>query len=217
MFNTSASVQRPLSRFSVLIRKLQVNAKLGGYTAHYFSRLHSTSWPAQWGTWGRVRGGCENNVDHHNEGLAAGCPPRACLVKMQRSEAYKATPRTSSSANSASSPPSVQTDRQTNWLTSGSVSRPGQVLSRCAADTLKWIHFWNVSELSRVFLSDIRESSHCWCDTRRWSVAARMFQKGGETRLKGELPPTRGKPRGCKQVRCRAPARPIWYILQLLL
>lgn len=37
----------------------------------------------------------------------------------------------------------------------------------------------------------------------RWGRGCSSEQKGGETRLKGELPPTRRKARECKQVRRR--------------
>lgn len=177
-------------------------------TARSFSRLHGTSWPAQWETWGGEGGSRKTTwTTTMRDWPRAGRRERAWW-KMQRFEAYKATPLASCSANSASSPPSVP-DRRTNWLTSCSVSRPGRVLSRCAADRLIVIHFWNVSELSRVFFSDTREYSHCWCDTGRWSVGARMSSpaEGRRDSLKGRVAPTRGKPWQCKQVKCSVPAQ----------
>lgn len=119
------------------IRKLQVNAKLSGYTACYFSRLHCTSWPAQWETWGRGGSKTTWTTTMRDWPRAARLEHAAWKCKdlrPTRQHLWLAGRLTRLARLSASCP---QTDRKTNWLTSGSVSRPGQVLSRYAADKFK--------------------------------------------------------------------------------
>lgn len=110
VFNThSASVRRPFYRFSVLYGSC--NSTLSSAATQLTVFRGCTAPHGRLNERHGAEGGAKKNpAAHYNEGLAAGCPPRACLIETQRPEAYKATPLTSYSANAASSP-SRQTDK----------------------------------------------------------------------------------------------------------